>query len=462
MGALALMTENKTQRVAVIGFGLTGRSCVNWFVNKGYEVSVFDTRESLEIPSEFARSFPQVEVKLGSLMLDELKTFDRVVVSPGISVKEQVLQDLIAENVEVLGDIEVFAQEVTQPIVAITGSNGKSTVTTLVGEIAKNAGVDVEVAGNIGLPVLDVLAEDVRELYVLELSSFQLETTSSLKAKVAVVLNVSPDHMDRYDRFEEYIAAKAKIYQNAEFSVVNLDDPLVVAMPHSGQVIGFTLKEPQQDQYGLRNKGDEIFLCRGDAELMSARELKIAGLHNYANVLAALAICEALNIRFDNARNTIAAFAGLEHRTQLVAQLNGVSWFNDSKGTNVGATVAAVEGMSGPVILIAGGQGKGQDFLPLKDVVAAKAKAVLLYGEDADLIEQALDNGVAIFRVADLAAAVKKAHELSIAGDNVLLSPACASFDMFTSYAERGDIFRKSVLGLRKNPANSEEEAAIQ
>lgn len=424
---------------------MTGRSCVNWFVGKGYEVSVFDTRETLEIPGEFAESFPQVGVKLGKLKLDELKAFDRVVVSPGVSLKEQVLQDLIAENIEVLGDIEVFAEEVTQPIVAITGSNGKSTVTTLVGEIAKNAGVDVEVAGNIGLPVLDVLAEDAKELYVLELSSFQLETTWSLRAKVAVVLNVSPDHMDRYDSYEEYTAAKARIYQNAEFSVVNLDDPLVMAMSHSGRVIGFTLKEPLQGQYGLRHKGDEIFLCRGDVELMSARELKIAGLHNYANVLAALAICEALNIRFDDVRNTLTTFAGLEHRTQLVAQQEGVSWFNDSKGTNVGATVAAVEGMLGPVILIAGGQGKGQDFAPLKDVVSSKVKAVFLFGEDADLIERALDNSVKIYRVTDLMAAVKKAHEISVAGDNVLLSPACASFDMFQNYQARGQAFVKAV-----------------
>ena len=442
MGAQALKNEAK-QKVAVIGMGITGRSCVDWFLSKGYDVTVFDTREQLQGVDVLVRELPQVGVRLGALDSELLKDFDQIVCSPGVSLKDSALQKLLADKVEVIGDVEVFAREVHEPVVAITGSNGKSTVTTLVGEIVEKAGIKVGVAGNIGLPVLDAL-EERSDMYVLELSSFQLETTSSLKPRVAVVLNVSPDHMDRYDSYEEYVAAKAGIYKDAVVSVVNRDDPLVVAMPVGKKLIGFTLQSPRDGDYGLRAVGGEMFLCKGETSILPCSEMKIVGKHNYANALAALAICEGLGIDEEISKRVLRTFTGLEHRTQLVAEKDGVRWFNDSKGTNVGATIAAVDGMDGPVILIAGGKGKDQDFSPLLDAVKTKAKAVLLFGEDAALIAKALP-GVDVRLVADLKEAVEFAAQYARPGDNVLLSPACASFDMFRNYQERGKAFVKLV-----------------
>lgn len=442
MGAQALKNEIR-QKVAVIGMGITGRSCVNWFLGKGYEVAIFDTREHLQGIDALARELPQVEITLGALDSERLKGFDQIVCSPGVSLKDKALQNLLADNIEVIGDVEVFAREVHEPVIAITGSNGKSTVTTLVGEIVDKAGIKVGVAGNIGLPVLDALEQQC-DMYVLELSSFQLETTFSLKPKVAVVLNVSPDHMDRYDCYEEYVAAKAHIYKDAAVSVVNRDDPLVAAMSAGENTIGFTLQTPRDGDYGLRTSGGQTFLCHGDRLIMPCSEMKIVGKHNYANALAALAICDGLGIDEEVSKTVLRTFAGLEHRTQLVAEKGGVRWFNDSKGTNVGATIAAVEGMEGPVILIAGGQGKDQDFSPLLAAVKAKAKLVLLYGEDAPLIEKALQ-GVDVCLVTGLKEAVELAARSAQSGDNVLLSPACASFDMFKNYQERGSAFVKLV-----------------
>ena len=448
MGAQALKNDIK-QKIAVIGMGITGRSCVDWFLKRGHEVTVFDTREQFQGADAFARELPQISLKLGALDSDLLKGFDQIVCSPGVSLKEPALQNLLAEHIEVIGDVEVFAREVHAPVVVITGSNGKSTVTTMVGEIVKKAGINVGVAGNIGLPVLDALEEKF-DMYVLELSSFQLETTFSLKPAVAVVLNVSPDHMDRYDSYAEYVAAKATIYKDAGLCVINRDDPVVCGMRVGENTIGFTLHEPQGDDYGLRTISGELHLCQGDRSIMPCGEMKIAGKHNYANALAALAICESLGVDEAVSKDVLRNFSGLEHRTQLIARKDGVSWFNDSKGTNVGATIAAVEGIEGPIILIAGGQGKDQDFSPLRDTVMSKTKQVLLYGEDAMLIQQAL-HGVDVRLVTDLKEAVELAARYAQDGDNVLLSPACASFDMFKNYQDRGNVFVKLVkeqLGL--------------
>lgn len=442
MGALALKNDLK-QKIAVIGMGITGHSCVKWFVSRGHDVTVFDTRSILQGLDEFGQAFPSVEVVLGTLDVEVLRSFDRVIVSPGISIKDSVFQQLIADEVEIVGDIEVFAQEVAAPVIAITGSNGKSTVTTLVGEIVKKAGVRAGIAGNIGVPALDALEEQF-DLYVLELSSFQLDTTRSLKPKVAAVLNVSPDHLDRYDSYDEYVESKESIFHNAEVCVVNRDDARVMQMSVGESVIGFTLGQPGDNDFGLRNINGETVLCEGTRAILATKEMLLSGKHNYANALAALAICKSLNISDEASVSVLRTFGGLEHRTQLIAKKNDICWFNDSKGTNVGATIAAVSGMEGPVILIAGGQSKDQDFSPLSEVVKKRAKAVLLYGEDAAVIEKALGKGI-VRLVSDLEQAVELAAQIAEPGDCVLLSPACASFDMFKNYQERGNAFVKYV-----------------
>ncbi|MDH5544917.1 MAG: UDP-N-acetylmuramoyl-L-alanine--D-glutamate ligase [Gammaproteobacteria bacterium] len=450
MGALAYMSDYKNKKIAVIGLGSTGRSCVKWLVSKGYEVKVFDTRESVAGVDAFRLEYPQVEVKFGALMLDDFSDIDMLVCSPGVSVKERVLQQLLNNDVELVGDIELFAREVKQPIIAITGSNGKSTVTTLVGEMARASGLDAVIAGNIGTPVLDLLADDPKELYVLELSSFQLETTYGLRPNVAVVLNISPDHMDRYDDLEEYAEAKARIYNDANICIINRDDPAVVAMVHGDNIVGFTLGEPASEKdFGLRNFEGNEWICKGKEKIMPVKELSLAGRHNVANALAALAICEAQKLDRLACVQVLKNFQGLPHRSQRVAVINGVQWINDSKGTNVGATMAAVAGMDGPVWLIAGGQSKDQDFSALAPVVAEKAKAVLLYGEDAGIIEQAIEGSAPIIRVQNLKEAVDVAYARAEEGDSVLLSPACASFDMFRNYVERGEVFIQLVEDLQ-------------
>jgi UDP-N-acetylmuramoylalanine--D-glutamate ligase len=340
---------------------------------------------------------------------------------------------------------------VRAPVAAITGSNGKSTVTTLVGEMARIAGRRVAVGGNLGDPALDLLDPAV-DLYVLELSSFQLETTDSLRAAAAVVLNVSPDHLDRYDSLEDYAAAKARVYRNAGVAIVNLDDPRVVAMPGGERRVGFTVGEPGPADYGVRTQAGQAWLCAGTEPVAPLAEMALAGRHNLANGLAALAMADALGLPRAAAREALLTFGGLPHRTQLVAEIGGVRYYDDSKGTNVGATIAALEGFEdgtpARTVLIAGGDGKGQDFSALGPVIARTARCVVLIGRDAPLVEAALDPSVARVRAADMADAVRLAARHAVPGDRVLLSPACASFDMFRNYEHRGEMYAQAVRGL--------------
>ncbi|MDH3513253.1 MAG: UDP-N-acetylmuramoyl-L-alanine--D-glutamate ligase [Gammaproteobacteria bacterium] len=442
-----LMAKTKTKRALVVGLGLTGFSCVRYLAMRGYEVTVVDTRAQPPKLEEFRREFPQVTVHTGGLPPALFDDPGLLVVSPGVSVKEPEIARVTEQGAEIIGDIELFAREATAPVIAVTGTNGKSTVTALTGEICREAGLDTAVGGNIGVPALSLLTGREPDVYVLELSSFQLETTSSLNALAATVLNITMDHMDRYRDLDEYAAAKGRIYRGNGTMVVNADDPLVLRLRQSGRrVVSFGLGRPLAAQdYGLDEIRGETWLVHGKTALMPARDVPLAGRYNLANVLAAMALADTAGVAAAAACAAVRKFKGLKHRTELVAERNGIRWYDDSKGTNVGATVAALGGMASPVILIAGGDGKGQDFAELKPVCARHARAVVLIGRDAPRIEAALDKVVPVHHAPDMRTAVRTARDLAQPGDAVLLSPACASFDMFRDYVHRAEVFREAV-----------------
>ncbi len=433
----------------VVGLGITGMSAVRYLRRRGYAVSVADSRAHPPNADRLQHDFPEVGLHTGDFATPAWRSADLVVLSPGVSPTDPALPRERNPDAEIVGDVELFAREVTAPVIAITGSNGKSTVTALVGEMCRAGGASVEVAGNIGVPVLDLVSGSAvdPDLYVLELSSFQLETTSSLKPLAATVLNVTRDHMDRYASVADYVAAKRRIYRGCARAIVNRDDPLTrVLVPASREPVTFGAGPPPRDvDYGLLADGDGVWLARGAHRLVNTAALALNGAHNRANVLAAMALCEAAGVRTDAMVDAAIRFRGLPHRSELIAEQDAVSWINDSKATNVGATVAALDGIDAPVILIAGGQGKDADFSALCDPVARRARAVIVYGEDAEVLERTLTGTVPVCQVADLSAAVDRAAELAEPGDCVLLSPACASFDMFRGFAHRGDEFRRLV-----------------
>jgi len=433
----------------VVGLGLTGLSVVRHLHKLGESMVVVDSRDIPPALNEFKQGFNDIPLHTGKFDSKLFINAQRIVVSPGVPLSDPVLQQARDSGVEITGDIDLFAHEVDAPVVAITGSNGKSTVTTLLALMANKAGMSAVAGGNIGLPVLDLL-NDSKQLYVLELSSFQLETLSRLPMTAAVVLNVSPDHMDRYADVNAYAMSKQVIYENASQAVINRDDDYVRKMlNHHQNAIGFTLNKPAAGDFGLCEKDSEQYLCVGDEMLLSTADIKIRGQHNYANVLAALALGSSIDLPMQAMLDAVKEFSGLEHRTQWLAEINGVNWFNDSKGTNVGATLAAIDGLPGKHVLIAGGQCKGADFLPLRNIAEQRLRAVVLIGEDAEKIAQAIDQLVPVKIAGDMNDAVRLASELAVQGDNVLLSPACASFDMFQGFAHRGEVFMKAVERLR-------------
>lgn len=440
------------QRVLVVGLGDTGLSCVRFLASRGVELAVTDSRDvppGLKIMQE---EFPDVAVFVGGFDKQAISRADVLLVSPGVSLKTPVIAEASSAGKIVIGDIEVFAHCTSKPVVAITGSNGKSTVTALVGEMAKLARKQVHVGGNIGTPALQLVEQDNQaELYVLELSSFQLETTSSLNAAASVILNISEDHMDRYASLDEYAQAKARIYHGNGTIVVNQDDPYVIklanAMGAQRKFLHFTLGAPANDAtFGVIKKDGKALLARGKQALLPVAEIRIKGQHNVANALACLALGTAVGLPMPAMLEALRQFPGLPHRTQWVAEHNGVQWFNDSKATNVGAALAAMAGLSANTLfVILGGQGKGQDFAPLREVLAARRSHALVLGEDAERIIAALAERVPYTRVKDMADAIKTAQQLAKPGDVVLLSPACASFDMFNGYAHRGQVFMQLV-----------------
>ena len=450
----------KDKQVLVLGLGDTGLSALRWLNSQGARLSVADTRDNPPGVATLKAELPQVKLYTGAFTAAMFAGADLVVASPGVPLSEPEIQAAIQRGVTVVGDVELFAQyrPASAKVIAITGANGKTTVTTLVGEMCKTAGLKTIVAGNIGLPVLDALGMETPDVYVLELSSFQLETTSNLVVDAATMLNLSEDHMDRYASMQDYAIAKARIFYNAKLQVLNRDDAwsMLMARAKLPQVtfgIEVNQEHAGEDElsYGLRNVDGELWLSCGEHDLMNVRDLKISGLHNAANALAAIALCRGIGIDYAPIIQTLYNFKGLPHRVEWVANIDDVDYFDDSKGTNVGATCAALSGLSQKVVLIAGGDGKGQDFSPLKQPVSDNARAVVLIGRDASLIENSLlETGVALYHAADLPEAVNIARKLAQTGDAVLLSPACASFDMFKNYVHRAEVFVAAVKRLEQ------------
>jgi UDP-N-acetylmuramoylalanine--D-glutamate ligase len=451
------------KQVLVLGLGDTGLSCARWLAARGAQVSVADSRAAPPHAARLAELLPQVPLYTGPFDVTRLQAAELLVVSPGVPLADPAVARAIAAGVEAVGDVELFARAIRvlnaqreQPmrVIAITGSNGKSTVTAMCGDMCRMAGLATCVAGNIGLPVLDALTEieagstPAPQVWVLELSSFQLETTQSLNADAASVLNLSEDHMDRYPDMDAYAAAKARIFSGTGVQVLNRDDARSLAMALPGRrVVSFGLDRcPKNENFGLCE--DE--LCLGGDMLMPLSALPVAGLHNAANALAALALTRALGLPMTELLRGLVHFKGLPHRVEEVAEIDGVTWYDDSKGTNVGATEAALYGMGNrKAVVILGGDGKGQDFGPLKAAVEANARAALLIGRDAPLIEAAIaGSGVETQRAASLEEAVELARRLAQPGDAVLLSPACASFDMFRNYVHRAEVFVDAVKKL--------------
>ncbi|MCP1648994.1 UDP-N-acetylmuramoyl-L-alanine--D-glutamate ligase [Pseudomonas nitroreducens] len=436
----------------VVGLGKSGMSLVRYLARQGVPFAVADTRANPPELATLREQYPQVEVRCGDLDADFLCRAQELYVSPGLSLRVPALVEAAARGVRLSGDVDLFARHAKAPIVAITGSNAKSTVTTLVGDMAKAAGKRVAVGGNLGTPALDLLADDV-ELYVVELSSFQLETCERLNAEVATCLNVSEDHMDRYDGMADYHLAKHRIFRGAKQVVVNRADAL--SRPLIADNVPcwtFGVNKPDFKAFGLIEEDGEKWLAFQFDKLMPARELKIRGAHNQSNALAALALGHAVGLPFEPMLQTLREFAGLAHRCQWVRERNGVNFYDDSKATNVGAALAAIEGLGadidGKLLLIAGGDGKGADFHDLRGPVAQHCRAVVLLGRDAELVGAAIGNAVPKVRVNTLEEAVEHAADLALPGDAVLLSPACASLDMFKNYEERGRLFAKAVEEL--------------
>jgi UDP-N-acetylmuramoylalanine--D-glutamate ligase len=442
----------------VVGLGKTGASCVRYLAKRGDRVSATDTRSAPPGLKELAGL--AVDLRLGGFDLSLLDGASQVLMSPGVSLDEPIAKAARARGIDVLGDVELFAREVHAPVIGVTGTNGKSTVTTLVARMAAAAGRRVLAGGNLGEPALDLLGHPTPDLYVLELSSFQLETTSSLVLQAAVVLNVTADHLDRYSSVAAYARAKGRIFAKAATVVLNADDPWVMAMRDqdnhgaAAHALTFSIERSDADFFLLRNEG-QIFLARHGEKVLDTARMKISGLHNAANALAALALGEAVGLPRQAMLEALEHFPGLPHRSSWVANIGGVRYIDDSKGTNVGATIAAVAGMPGPLVMIAGGEGKGQDFTPLASAFRGKVREAVLIGKDAPAIAASLagvcrtETVASREAVAAMDTAVNTAYRLAVAGDTVLLSPACASLDMFRDYSHRGDVFAAAVQKLK-------------
>ena len=434
--------------VLVVGLGKTGLSCVRHLAGSCRTIVAVDSREHPPCRADVESEFPEVEIRCGGF---DTRTFDNaaeIVVSPGVSVREPALRAAAARGVPIIGDIELFARAVDGPVVAITGSNGKSTVTSLLSAMAQRDGVRAGGGGNLGPPALSLLDRGY-ELYVLELSSFQLETTSELRPVAATVLNISADHMDRYESFDAYVAAKNRALGGDTVVVTNLDDPLAARLGGNRcERVAFSTRVRRDAQWYVEGCGREATIMRRGESVMPVDAVPLPGMHNVANVLAAFALGDAIGLDIGAMASTVEAYIGLPHRCEPVATRGGVRWINDSKGTNVGATVAAIEGIGaqGPVVLIAGGLAKGADFSLLQAPAGRHVRRAVLIGRDSGSLGKALSQCTAVRHARDLATAVDIASATAREGDTVLFSPACASFDMFADFEARGDAFRRLVL----------------
>ncbi|MEW5904620.1 MAG: UDP-N-acetylmuramoyl-L-alanine--D-glutamate ligase [Pseudomonadota bacterium] len=452
------MTSLRDKSVLILGLGETGLSLARYLHAQGARLRVADSRALPPGADILRNELPDVALHCGAFTDALLQGIERIAISPGVPVATPLVQQAIARGIPVEGDVELLAQLLnthdyrrTTKVIAITGANGKTTTTSMVGAMCAAAGLDTQVAGNISPAVLDALRARTQQpqVWVLELSSFQLETTHTLNADVASVLNVSEDHLDRYaGSMEAYAAAKARIFQGDGVQVLNRDDARSMAMARTGRKqVSFGLSLPRNTHdWGISREGALTWLVQGKQKIMRADELQVSGLHNVANALAALALCRALGIPLPPLVTALRAFKGLPHRVEKVAEIAGVTWYDDSKGTNVGATEAALKGLGKPAVVILGGDGKGQDFSPLKDAVATHARAVVLIGRDAPLIEQAIAGcGKPLLHAHDMEEAVQLAAAHAQRGDAVLMSPACASFDMYRNYLHRAEAFIAAV-----------------
>ena len=443
---------NKTAaagRDLVFGLGATGLSIARYLRRNDADALFLDSREQPPGIDELHDVWPDADVILGEATLPG--GIDRIIVSPGIADSDELLQQARKKKLEVVSDIELFAREARVPFVAVTGSNGKSTVTTLLYHMCRAAGRKVLAGGNLGEPALDLLDEEQPELYVLELSSFQLQRTESLPAEVAVLLNVAADHLDWHADEDEYRRSKYRIYREARAAVVNRAD--AEAADHAKdieRVITFGLDAPAEGQYGLREEDGVVFLARGDTLLIATGDLAMVGLHNQANALAALAAGELLELRMSAMLQVIGEFPGLPHRMQRVARKGAVDYVNDSKATNVAAAVASIGSIEGTIVLVAGGEGKGGDFRDLAPALEGKLRAAVLIGRDAEAIAAAIDTVMPVYFATDMDDAVCQAAAYAESDDTVLLAPACASFDQFDNYAARGDAFCRAVEAIAR------------
>ena len=453
------------RNAVVLGLGLTGLTLARYLARHGARVRVADTRAEPPNAAALSAALPQVPLETGPFSASTFAGADLIAISPGVAKDQPAIAEAVAHGADLAGDIELFARALppTQKVLAITGTNGKTTVTALTGALVQAAGLSTVVAGNIGDPVLDALERHENgapwpSVYVLELSSYQLETTSSLKPVAAAVLNVTANHMDRYAGIADYAAAKARIFAHASVQILNRDDPIVRLMRLPGRTVqtfgaGVPLSE---EEWGVVVRDGEPWLARGGELLLPSSRLALVGRHNVQNALAALALAAALAKLERPVFEALARFHGLPHRMQPVHEARGVLFIDDSKGTTVAATKVALEGVVRPVILIAGGDGKGQSFAALKPAVERACKAVLLIGRDAPALARGLaGTGVPVESVGTLDAAVARAVALARSGDVVLLSPACASLDQFRDYAERGERFGALVRGATMDPAHA-------
>ena len=461
------------QHILILGLGESGLAMARWCARQGAQVRVADTRASPPGLTQLQATLPQAEFISGPFDKNLLGGIDQLAISPGLSAGQMVVFEARARGIRVVGEIELFAQALRGPgmhdrckIIAITGTNGKTTTTALTAHLCRAAGRDAEACGNISPAALDALmtrldAGKLPEIWVLELSSFQLETLETLNADVATVLNISDDHLDRYIDLDEYASAKARIFDGEGAQILNREDARVKRMARADRtLLSFGLDAPGMTQdFGLRQRDGEPWLVQGEHFLLPLSRLPMPGLHNATNAMAALALCHALGLPMERLVQGLQSFRGLPHRVEFVAETSGIRYYDDSKGTNVGATVAGLSGLGGQmasraaqarIVLIAGGDGKGQDFSPLGAAVMAHARAVVLIGRDAPKIEAVLQgSGVPLQQAKDMDDAVRLATSAAQPGDAVLLSPACASFDMYRNYTHRAEVFIAAVRSVK-------------
>lgn len=440
------LSLNENSKILVVGLGETGFSVAKFLHQHAFSFAVIDSRTKPPFNDALLQDFPDTPVFTGGFDNTAFDVATHLIVSPGVSLQEELIQKAMLSGTQLISDIDLFACSTNKPIIAITGSNGKSTVTTMLGAMGHAANTKTAIGGNLGTPALDLLKENV-ELYVIELSSFQLERTSALNASIATVLNISADHMDRHENLADYAEEKQRIFSGNGAMVLNEDDAIVKAMKRKGREL-FTFSVTKKTGFHLETQQDEEWLMSANQPLMRKADLSVEGLHNVANALAALALGTAAKLDTLAMCNALSSFKGLDHRMQKIANIKGVTWINDSKATNIGACIAALKGYQNKIILIAGGDAKGADIQELIPSIKEKTKGVVLLGKDAEKIDNAINGSVPSYRAKTIQEAVKIAATLAKKGESVLLSPACASIDQYKNYQERGDKFIAAVMEL--------------